>query len=83
MSSMAAPTMRRPSLNLRTTMATRFAVKVQTRSSSSNLLDHSPMARFVVKTANVELRAAENSCSVITLPRGMSCASVICFEVER
>jgi len=64
-------------------MATRFAVRVQTRSSSSNLLDHSPMTRFVVKMANVELRTAENSCSVIALPRGMSCASVICFEVEK
>ena len=39
--------------------------------------------RFVVKKMNAELRAAENNCSVLALPRGMSCASVICFGVEK
>ena len=64
-------------------MATRFAVRVQTRSSSCNLLDHSLMVRFVVKKVNAELRAAEDGCSVVTLPRSMSCASVIRFGVEK
>ena len=41
------------------------------------------MARFVVKKVNAEVRAAENGCSVIALPRGMLCASVICFGVEK